>query len=183
MIRESTGRGSTLGIASHPLTTRRATTHVEAYALGMVSASDRAEQQRAEAECRELLDMLCVRGTTTFDRQYTRGEVIFEEGEHGDGLYFLTDGVVKLSKAYSAKEATLMLVGPWEIFGNVAFGRSTAYQNARGGPDELLGKKSPQSVRGEGTEGTPRGGTEDRISAHEVPTKAMWGDRGIPAAP
>ena len=110
MIRESTGRGSTLGIASHPLTTRRATTHVEAYALGMVSASDRAEQQRAEAECRELLDMLCVRGTTTFDRQYTRGEVIFEEGEHGNGLYFLTDGVVKLSKAYSAKEATLMLV-------------------------------------------------------------------------
>ena len=130
MIRESTGRGSTLGIASHPLTTRRATTHVEAYAFGMVSASDRAEQ-RAEAECRELLDMLCVRGTTTFDRQYTRGEVIFEEGGHGDGLYFLTDGVVKLSKAYSAKEATLMLVGPWEIFGNVAFGRSTAYQHAR----------------------------------------------------
>lgn len=131
MIRESTGRGSTLGIASHPLTTRRATTHVEAYAFGMVSASDRAEQQRAEAECRELLDMLCVRGTTTFDRQYTRGEVIFEEGEHGNGLYFLTDGVVKLSKAYSAKEATLMLVGPWEIFGNVAFGRSTTYQHAR----------------------------------------------------
>src|SRR5215207_7926966 len=99
MIRESTGRGSTLGIASHPLSTRRATTHVEAYALGMVSASDRAEQQRAKAECRELLDMMCVRGTTTFDRQYTRAEVIFEEGDHGNGLYFLTDGVVKLSKA------------------------------------------------------------------------------------
>ena len=122
MIRESTGRGSTLGIASHPLTTRRATTHVEAYALGMVSAADRAEQQRAEAECRELLDMLCVRGTTTFDRQYIRGEVIFEEGGHGDGLYFLTDGVAKPSKAYSAKEATLMLVGPWEIFVNTTTG-------------------------------------------------------------
>ena len=110
MIRESTGRGSTLGMASHPLTIRRATTHVEVYALGMVSAADRAEQQRAEAECRGLLDMLCVRGTTTFDRQYTRGEVIFEEGEHGNGLYFLTDSVVKFSKAYSVKEATLMLV-------------------------------------------------------------------------
>lgn len=85
MIRESTGRGSTLGIASHSLTTRRATTHVEAYALGMVSAADRAEQQRAEAECRELLDMLCVRGTTTFDRQYTRGEVIFRRANTAMG--------------------------------------------------------------------------------------------------
>ena len=38
-----------------------------------------------------------------------RGEVIFEEDEQGDGLYFLTDGVVKLSKAYLAgKETTLM---------------------------------------------------------------------------
>ena len=52
MIRESTGRGSTLGIASHPLTTRRATTHVEAYALGMVSAADRAEQQQAGEKLR-----------------------------------------------------------------------------------------------------------------------------------
>jgi hypothetical protein len=54
MIRESTGSGSTLGMRRYPLTTRRATTHVEAYALGMVSTSDRAVQQRAEAECREL---------------------------------------------------------------------------------------------------------------------------------
>ena len=52
MIRESTGRDSTLGIASHPLTTRRATTHVEAYALGMVSAADRAEQQQAGEKLR-----------------------------------------------------------------------------------------------------------------------------------
>jgi hypothetical protein len=55
MNRQTTGRGSRLGIASRPLSTRRATTKVEAYALGMVSTSDRAEQQRAEAECRELL--------------------------------------------------------------------------------------------------------------------------------
>jgi CRP-like cAMP-binding protein len=75
--------------------------------------------------------MLCVRSATTFDGQYIRGEVIFEEGEHGNGLYVLTDGVVKLSNACSAKVATLMLVGPWEIFGNVAFGRSTTYQHAR----------------------------------------------------
>ena len=99
MIRETTGRGSTLGIMPHPLSTKRTAT-VDAYALGMVSASARAEQ-RAEAECRELLGMLCVRDVTTFDRQYIRGGVIFGEGEQGNGLYFLTDGVVKLSKVYS----------------------------------------------------------------------------------
>ena len=109
-----------------------------AWCLPQIAPSS-SEPRRSAGSCWTC----CVRGTTTFDRQYTRGEVIFEEGGHGDGLYFLTDGVVKLSKAYSAKEATLMLVGPWEIFGNVAFGRSTAYQHARGGPDELLGKKSP----------------------------------------
>ena len=130
MIRETIGRGSTLGIMPHPLSTKRTTTTVDAYALGMVSASACAEQ-RAEAECRELLGMLVVRDVTTFDRQYIRGEIIFEEGQHGDGLYFLTGGVVKLSKAYSVgKEATLMLVSPWCIFGNLAFGRTT-YQHAR----------------------------------------------------
>jgi CRP/FNR family transcriptional regulator, global nitrogen regulator len=75
--------------------------------------------------------MLCVRDATTFERQYTRGEVIFWEDEQGDGLYFLTDGVAKLSKAYSVgKEATLMLLGPWDVFGDLAFGQTT-YQHAR----------------------------------------------------
>lgn len=54
MIRETTGRGSTLGIMSYPLSTKRTTTVDASYALGMLSASARAEQ-RAEAECRELL--------------------------------------------------------------------------------------------------------------------------------
>jgi CRP/FNR family transcriptional regulator, global nitrogen regulator len=79
--------------------------------------------------------MLCVRDATTFDRQYARGEVIFREYDQGDGLYFLTDGVAKLSKAYSVgKEATLMLLGPWDVFGDLAFGQTTyqhAYQHAR----------------------------------------------------
>jgi CRP/FNR family transcriptional regulator, global nitrogen regulator len=79
--------------------------------------------------------MLFVRDATTFGRQYSRGEVIFWQDEQGDGLYFLTDGVAKLSRAYSVgKEATLMLVGPWEVFGDLAFGPTTyqhAYQHAR----------------------------------------------------
>ena len=75
--------------------------------------------------------MLFVRDATAFGRQYSRGEVIFWQDEQGDGLYFLTDGVAKLSKAYSVgKEATLMLVGPWEVFGDLAFGQTT-YQHAR----------------------------------------------------
>lgn len=95
----------------------------------MLVASARAGQ-REERECRELLDMLFVRDATTFGRQYSRGEVIFWQDEQGDGLYFLTDGVAKLSKAYSVgKEATLMLVGPWEVFGDLAFGQTT-YQHA-----------------------------------------------------
>ena len=39
--------------------------------------------QREERECRKLLDMLCVREATTFDRQYARGEAIFGEYERG----------------------------------------------------------------------------------------------------
>jgi CRP-like cAMP-binding protein len=86
--------------------------------------------QREERECRKLLDMLCVRDATTFDRQYARGEVIFGDYAQGDGLYFFTDGVAKLSQAYSVgKEATLMLLGPWDVFGDLAFGQ-TAYPHA-----------------------------------------------------
>ena len=96
-----------------------------------VPGSARAGQQE-ERECRELLGMLCVRDATTFDRQYARGEVIFREYEQGDGLYFFTDGVAKLSKDYSVvKEAILMLLGPWDAFGNLAFGQTTYYPHAR----------------------------------------------------
>ena len=88
--------------------------------------------QREERECRELLDALCVGGATTVDRQYTRGEVIFWEYEQGDRLYFLTDGVAKLSKAYSVgKEVTLTLVAPWDVFGDLAFGQTSIRQHAR----------------------------------------------------
>jgi CRP/FNR family transcriptional regulator, global nitrogen regulator len=100
----------------------------------MLPASARAGR-REERECRKLLDMLCVTDATTFERQYTRGEVIIREYEQGNGLYFLTDGVAKLSKAYSVgKEATLMLLGPWDVFGDLAFDQTTypdAYQHAR----------------------------------------------------
>jgi CRP/FNR family transcriptional regulator len=70
-------------------------------------------------------------GTATVDRRYARGEVIFGEGDPDNALYFLTEGVVKHSRSYSeGKEATLMIFGPWEVFGELAFGRR-AYQHAR----------------------------------------------------
>jgi CRP-like cAMP-binding protein len=82
----------------------------------------------------ELLGLLHKAGAATVERRYASGEVIFEEGDPDDALYVLTDGVVKLSRSYSEyserKEATLMLLGPWEAFGELAFGRM-AYQYAR----------------------------------------------------
>ena len=119
----------------HPLSTTTSRS-VGANALGVLSApgmlsSSARAGQREERGYRELLDMLCVSDVTTFERQYTRGEVIIEEGEQSCGLYFLTDGVAKLSKVYPVgKEATLTLLGPWDVFGDLAFGQTT-YQHAR----------------------------------------------------
>lgn len=79
----------------------------------------------------ELLGLLHKAGAATVERRYASGEVIFEEGDPDNALYVLTEGVVKLSRSYSErKEATLMLLGPWEAFGELAFGRR-AYQYAR----------------------------------------------------
>jgi CRP/FNR family transcriptional regulator, global nitrogen regulator len=69
-------------------------------------------------------------GAATVERRYARGEVIFGEGNPDNALYVLTEGVVKLSRSYSeGKEATLVVLGPWEVFGELALGRS-AYQYA-----------------------------------------------------
>jgi CRP-like cAMP-binding protein len=76
------------------------------------------------------LGLLHEAGAATVERRYASGEVIFGEGDPGNALYVLTEGVTKLSRSYSeGKEATLMLFGPWEVFGELAFGRS-AYQHA-----------------------------------------------------
>jgi CRP/FNR family transcriptional regulator, global nitrogen regulator len=78
------------------------------------------------------LGLLHEAGAVTVERRYERGEVLFGEGEPGNALYLLTEGAVKLSRGYSddGKEATLMLLAPWEVFGELSFGRR-AYQHAR----------------------------------------------------
>ena len=75
--------------------------------------------------------MLHKAGAATVERRYAGGDVIFEEGGPDNALYVLTEGAVKLSRVCSGgKEATLMLLGPWETFGELSFGRRT-YQYAR----------------------------------------------------
>ena len=93
------------------------------------SAPVRVDPRRQEVW--ELLGLLHKAGAATVERRYAGGEVIFEEGDPDNALYVLTEGVVKLSRSYpDGKEATLMLLGPWEAFGELSFGRR-AYQYAR----------------------------------------------------
>ncbi|MCA1716913.1 MAG: Crp/Fnr family transcriptional regulator [Actinobacteria bacterium] len=76
-----------------------------------------------ERECRELVETLHGLGVVPPVRRYEVGEDIFLEDEPGDGLYVLTEGMAKLSKTHSGiKEATLRLLGPWEVFGDLAPG-------------------------------------------------------------
>ena len=87
-----------------------------------------------EEECRELLGILKGMGIASADRIYKPGDAIYREGEHGDALYILISGVVKLYRPYSgSKEATLRLLKPWDIFGHLAFAgeaRQRAYAEA-----------------------------------------------------
>jgi len=120
VVRSSTPGGSTRrstgGIAGfHPLSTTP-------------SAPVRVDPRGHEGW--KLLGLLHEVGAATVERRYARGEVTFGEGDPDNALYVLTEGVVKLSRSYSeGKEATLMLLGPWEVFGELAFGRR-AYQHA-----------------------------------------------------
>jgi len=87
-----------------------------------------------EEECRDLLEILRQMGIPLADRSYRPGDAIYSEGEYGDALYILTEGVVKLFRPYSGtKEATLRLLKPWDIFGHLAFAgeaRQRAYAEA-----------------------------------------------------
>lgn len=83
-----------------------------------------------ERECWSLLERLRTLGLVTPARHYEAEQSIFLEGETGDGLYLLTTGIARLCKSYSGvKEVTLRLVGPWEVFGDLAPG-STIVQGA-----------------------------------------------------
>lgn len=79
-----------------------------------------------EREARRLLEMLRDMGLTPSCRSYGSGEIIYHEGEYGDALYVVSSGAVRLSRRYEGdKEATLMLLGPNDIFGDLVHEATT----------------------------------------------------------
>lgn len=76
-----------------------------------------------EKECRGLVERLRQLEVVPPARPYEAGEELFLKGDPGDGLYVLTEGIVRLHRSYSeGKEIVLRLVGPWEPFGDLAPG-------------------------------------------------------------
>jgi CRP-like cAMP-binding protein len=101
MIDETVGKGST----PVQFPRRPARGAADLHALNATSAPVRADARRQEG--RKLLDLLHEAGAATVERRYARAEVIFVEGNPGNALYVLTEGVVKLSRGYAGgKEAT-----------------------------------------------------------------------------
>jgi CRP-like cAMP-binding protein len=54
------------------------------------------------------------------DKQYKRGQAVFQEGDDADGFYVIGDGLVKVFKmSMDGKEQILHILGPGEPFGEV----------------------------------------------------------------
>lgn len=55
------------------------------------------------------------------ERSFTKGEVIFHEGEPGDHLYLILSGKVKLGQGSSdGRESLMAILGPGEMFGELS---------------------------------------------------------------
>jgi CRP/FNR family transcriptional regulator, cyclic AMP receptor protein len=52
---------------------------------------------------------------------YQDGQIIFEEGSHGDWIYAIESGAVELSKAVAAGRAVITVLQSGDIFGEMAF--------------------------------------------------------------
>jgi hypothetical protein len=55
-----------------------------------------------------------------FIKKYNMADVIFDEGDHGDTMYFIYSGKVRLSTKYHGREITLAVIGPGDFFGEMA---------------------------------------------------------------
>lgn len=54
------------------------------------------------------------------EKRTEKGEMIFSEGDPGDGFYIISDGMVKIYKmSMDGKEQILHMFGPGELFGEV----------------------------------------------------------------
>jgi CRP-like cAMP-binding protein len=52
---------------------------------------------------------------------YEDGQIIFEEGGHGDWIYAIESGAVELSKAVAGGRAVIVVLQSGEVFGEMAF--------------------------------------------------------------
>jgi CRP/FNR family transcriptional regulator, dissimilatory nitrate respiration regulator len=58
--------------------------------------------------------------TIAVEKNFSRGEIIFSEGDNGNGFYVVVDGQVKIHKvSVEGKEKILHIFGPGEPFGEV----------------------------------------------------------------
>ena len=53
--------------------------------------------------------------------KYSDGQVIFQEGTHGDWLYVVEDGMVEISRTVNNKKVIIAIFKEGEIFGEVAY--------------------------------------------------------------
>lgn len=62
------------------------------------------------------------------DRHFNRGEIIFSDGDEGNGFFVVVEGLVKIFKAsLDGKEQILHIYGPGEPFGQVAVYAGRSY--------------------------------------------------------
>ena len=52
---------------------------------------------------------------------YKDGQIIFEEGSHGDWLYVIDSGAVELSKKVKGIDVVIQILHPDDVFGELAF--------------------------------------------------------------
>ena len=72
----------------------------------------------------QLKEMNC----RVIEREYKKGRIIFMEGEPGEAIYFLKEGLIKLSKqTMDGREHILHLVHPGDVFAEVVIFDSGSY--------------------------------------------------------
>lgn len=78
----------------------------------------------------------------TVSKEYKKGDVIFQEGEPGDGLFFVIHGAVKIVKLNEeGKEHIIHILGPGELFAEVLLFKKGVYPaTAVSQQDSCVGK-------------------------------------------
>jgi len=55
------------------------------------------------------------------EETYQDGQIIFKEGTFGDWVYIIHEGTVEISKDVEGNKVIIEVLGPGEIFGEMAF--------------------------------------------------------------